>query len=62
MLTHRSVSVDDMQNSLRIDVADEDGCHLVEVEGGGKVYIYNSEIDLVIDALQKYKSIIINNK
>ena len=32
-------------NNLRLDLADEDGFHICEMVGDGKIYVYYSEID-----------------
>jgi hypothetical protein len=55
-----SIWIDQGENGLRIDHADEDGIHIVEAGSNphkeNKVYIYYSELPRLIDALIKLNS------
>lgn len=51
-----TTSIDNESNSLHIKEADIDGIHLIETETENKVYIYYSEIPLLINILKKYYS------
>ena len=48
--------MDDSNNPLRIDPIDHDGFHVSEIVGEGKIYIYYSEIDCLIDCLKRIKN------
>lgn len=51
-----TTSIDNESNSLHFKEADIDGIHLMETETENKVYIYYSEIPLLINILKKYYS------
>jgi len=44
------------ENSLHIKEADVDGIQIVETDTGNKVYVYYSELPLLINILKKYYS------
>ena len=50
------IRVDDDPNGVFITPADVDGFFIKEIEGDGKVYIYYSEIGLLVDCLNKIRS------
>ena len=53
MMDKEKVYLDDTENSLYIEAADEDGLHICEQIGDGKVYVYLSEIPVLIKKLQE---------
>jgi hypothetical protein len=56
MVIRDSFFLDDSSNTLRIDPADNDGFHICEIAGSkGKVYVYYSEIDSLVDCLKRIK-------
>ena len=50
------IRVDDDPNGVFIAPADVDGFFIKEIEGDEKVYIYYSEIGLLVDCLNKIRS------
>lgn len=46
--------LDSDQNGLYLETADEDGIHICEKVGDGKVYVYYSELPSLIKLLQEY--------
>jgi len=46
-------SFDDNENSLLFVPIDEDGFQIREIEGKGEVYVYYSEIPLLIEHLRR---------
>ena len=40
-------------SEIRIEPADQDGIHLVQVEGGERIYIQKDKINKLIDDLKK---------
>jgi len=56
MKLKENIRVDDDPNGVFITPADVDGFLIKEIEGDGKVYIYYSEIGLLIDCLNKIRS------
>ena len=48
------IYLDDMQNSLHVEIADNDGFHICE-ENGNKIYVYYSEITQLEQMLRKVK-------
>jgi len=68
MITKDSIWIDERDNSIRLDKADEDGFHIVECESMilkdndkhhdlNKVYVYKNEIPNLVKALWKYLEI-----
>jgi len=41
------------ENTLLLTPGDSDGFHIEEIEGKGKVYVYYSEIDRLMECLQR---------
>ena len=55
MVLNKTVYLDDDPNGLRLDPVDCDGFAIVERDGGrnGKIYVYYSELDRLVDCLKK---------
>ena len=53
MIGKESIWIDEADNGLRVDHADEDGFKIVECEGGAEVYVYYSELKKFIRVLQE---------
>jgi hypothetical protein len=45
--------LDDLQNGIYIEDADEDGVLIAEMEGDMKVYVYYTEIPKLVNILQE---------
>ena len=51
----KKIQLDKDENGLYIELADEDGLHIIETDGKGKVYVYYSELDKLLQKLKQIK-------
>jgi len=62
MLVKEKSCLDDDENGLYVQNVDADGVQIVEKDGQNAVYVYYSEIDVLIEKLRYYKEAYFHNE